>query len=102
MPMQAPNETAFSTDRRMNGSVPLAGRPSPIEPNERRGGDRKANGSVSLAGQASPIQRNHMIPTGNSGQPHLPVTTEPGKGAVPVNPGIAGTMPVAEMARARG
>jgi hypothetical protein len=75
---------------------------SPIQRNEGAGGDRRM-GSYPLGGSASPIERNRDIPTGCSDDPNLPVAVEPGKGAVPVNPGIGGigTMPVAVMSRGK-
>jgi len=103
-----PNEGEWKSDRRANGSVPLTGSASPIEPNEMRGGDRRA-GSYPQGGQASSINPPNNMGgdrRGFSRDGEMPVAVEPGKGAVPVNPGIAGvyramSMPVAEVGRAK-
>lgn len=78
-PVDPPNDGEFSTDRRM-GSYPLSESGSPINPPNNTGGDRR----------------------GYSSDRQMPVATEPGKGEIPVNPGIAGvtrigTMPVSVM-----
>ena len=75
-----------------NGFLPLAHDGSPIARSPGTGGDRRG-GSFSLADMASPIKRNQG-PGGDrrgfSSDDEMPAATEPGKGAVPVNPFLPG------------
>jgi len=103
--MQAPNQGGkFDSDKRADGFLPLTGSPSPIQRNEGAGGDRRG-GSYPLAGSASPINPPNAKGDmrGGSLAFETPTAIEPGKGAVPVNPGIAGigTMPVSVMNRGK-
>jgi len=103
--VKPPNEGEFKSDRRANGFLPLAGEASTVKPsNEARpGGDRRM-GSFPLAGGASPINPPNQTGgdrRGYSSDEEMPAAVEPGKGAVPVNPGIGGrigSMPVVDMA----
>jgi len=102
--VKPPNEGEWKSDRRA-GSYPLAGSASPVNPpNEAKGGDWRM-GSYPLGGQASPV----MPPNQTGGDRRggslafpTPTAIEPGKGAVPVNPGIAGRGPMAPAEMKRG
>jgi hypothetical protein len=104
--VKPPNEDRWKRDdERENGFLPLAGHASPISPNEMHGGDRRA-GSYPLGGQASPV----MPPNQTGGDRRVgslafptPTAIEPGRRAVPVNPGLVGkgVAPPSEMKRGR-
>jgi hypothetical protein len=90
-----------------NGFMPLARGASPITRNEGAGGDRKM-GSYPLGGGASPINPPDRLGDrrGYSSDAEMPAAVEPGRGAVPVNPflaggGVARSESVADDAKAR-
>ncbi len=75
-----------------NGFMPLSRDGSPITRNPGAGGDRRA-GSFPLAGGASPINPPNQTGGnrhGYSSDDEMPAAVEPGRGAVPVNPFLAG------------
>jgi hypothetical protein len=109
--VKPPNEGEWkNNDARANGFLPLADHPSDCHPpNYGPGGDRRG-GSYSLAGEASTVHPSNRSLGGDrrgfSGDAEMPAAVEPGKGAVPVNPFLAGggmarAMPVADMAEGK-
>jgi len=89
----------------IGSSGPQPREASPVRPpNEARGGDWRA-GSYPLAGEASPVRPPNNMGgdrRGYSDDRMPPTATEPGKGAVPVNPGLAGRGPMAPAEMKRG
>jgi len=90
----------------IGSSAGLGREASPVDPpNEARGGDWRA-GSYPLAGGASPVNPPNNMGGDRRGfsSDNMPATAvEPGKGAVPVNPGNEprGGMVPSEMKRGR-
>jgi hypothetical protein len=102
----APNNTD-KTARAANSFASLGKSASPVNPpNAGAGGDHRM-GSYPLSGQASPVQPpNHRFDwdMADAKMPQPASAIEPGKGAVPVNPGIGGVtraMPIPDMASKR-
>jgi hypothetical protein len=98
MGMTAPNQS--KPGNHSAGSFPDGRSPSACNP-PNGPTDRRA-GSFPLAGGASPIQRNDPSPMIGQTNPQPGPAVMPGKGAIAVEPGIAGPYPVGEMAKARG
>ena len=98
--VKPPND---QTKAPIGSSGPLGREASPIMRNDRS--DRRM-GSYPLTGGASAITeaQNRDWKVGTSSEPEMATTVEPGKGSVPINPGIGGrigSMPIADMAKAR-
>lgn len=89
--VKPPNEAGPGGNRASNSYFPLAGSASPLPPAGLSGGDRR-NGSFPLGEIASPVHvpaQRFDVETAKMAQP--PSAIEPGKGAIPVEPGdIAG------------
>jgi hypothetical protein len=92
-------------DSRMNGFMSLAGGAPTVEPSKFQDVDGDSRmGSFPLTESASPISPpDHRFNVGQVQMPQPGSAIEPGKGAVPVNPFLAGgaaarSLPVADMA----
>jgi hypothetical protein len=87
-----------------NGFLPLSGGAGTVHPSNMGMGGDKRNGSFPLsAGGPMTNPPDHRFNVGQVGMPDMPFPTEPGKGAVPVNPFLPGgtaarSMPVSDMA----
>jgi hypothetical protein len=103
------NQECCGGDRRANGFMGLAGGASTVHPSNETspGGDRRG-GSFPLGGGAAaihPPDHRFSVESGVPGAMSVGAE-EPGKGAVPVNPFLAGgaaarSMPVSDMAKAK-
>jgi len=92
--VKPPNMPDKAGDRRNNGFMPLGGEMSTVHPanKEGPGGDRRG-GSFPLGGGAPAIaDRQHRFNVDEVPGSHapMPFQSEPGKGAVPVNPFLPG------------
>jgi hypothetical protein len=85
--VKPPNEEQAGGDHRANGFLPLSGGSPTVHPaNGAYGGDRRM-GTMPLGGSGGAIHPpNHRFDVGMAKMPQPPSVTEPGKGAVPVNP----------------
>jgi hypothetical protein len=84
--VQPPNEAGPGGNRANNGFLLLAGSAGPLPPAGPGGGDRR-NGSFPIGKMASPVHapvQRFDVETAKMPQP--PSASEPGRGAIPVNP----------------
>ena len=83
------NEAGAGGNRANSSYLPLGGSAGPLNASSLGGGDRH-KGSVPLGGTASPIlPPDHRFDVDMAKMPQPPSALEPGKGAIPVNPGDA-------------
>jgi hypothetical protein len=82
-----PNERIHEGNA-MNGTVSLGKQAGDMRPpNEHLHAGDPDNGSVSLSRQGTPISPpNHRFNVANAGMSQPPSASEPGKGAVPIEP----------------
>ena len=97
------NKEGPGGDGRKNGFLPLAGGAGTVHPSNRGPGGDRRDGSFPLSGGGPAIKRNEeRFNVDQVGMPEQPWPSEPGKGAVPVNPFLPGgaaarSLPVADM-----
>ncbi len=105
--IKPPNQQGPAGSRAANGYMPLSRDPSPTHPSNEPGaaGDRRG-GSANLMGPPSPVKTpDHRFNVEDAKMPQPPAAVEPGKGAVPVIPGVPGgqgvnaVYPAADMAK---
>lgn len=106
--VKGPNQSGAAGNRATNGSVGLVGARGAVAPPNMGMGNDNRGGSFSLDGSASPVNppSANRFNVGQVGMPDQPFPTEPGKGAVPVNPFQPGgapsrSLPVSDMAAKR-
>ena len=109
--VKPPNESTFKSrdgDKR-NSYMGLTPGASTAKPSNERFKDGDPGFSGFSAREGSPVKPpNERLKDGDPGYsaPFMPATVEPGRGAVPVNPFMAGgvavkSMPVSDMAKAK-
>ena len=103
--VKPPNQNAFKGDHRANGFLPLTGtEPAAVAPNLSIFLHGDAGGSADMIRRVSPVSpANPRLRSGDPGYTAQPDSaTEPGHGAVPVNPflargpGLARAIPIAD------